>query len=489
LGDKIMELAIETTTLKLVPAHRLIVEKGLGEQVARLMFKTGGVDVVLEEGATIALKAWRPADPETLVVNMTAWDRPVDPETAYECVFDDLALPGETLLARLEWDEGEGPVESDVFHFIVIPAGATGAQLVAILAGMVGVVPVGTISSSTVQGAIAELSAEKVDKDQMGTFGAELVGAATLAAAREALGLDGVPQLLTAPTISGNAVGAPITSTPGTWTGEPDTFEYQWQISDDGLTGWADIEGETADSYTPGSGDEGKYARVKVIAGNATGSSAPAYSAASDALEASDFPPGAVAFWKLDNATDATGNGHTLTNNNGVAFTAGKVGNCAAFDATNWLSGNLGTRAEISISLWARITDLEAGENQIYLSSESDSYPDLRLGGWTGGSNFLYWGGTGVSIANICDGDWHHIVVTYDGQYAKAYFDGVLTQTIDNGPEAGAADLSTWILGIDADLISTGLTGNVDAIGLWDRVLTLGEIAALYNGGAGIEPA
>jgi hypothetical protein len=61
-------------------------------------------------------------------------------------------------------------------------------------------------------------------------------------------------------------VGETLTAAPGTWTGypEPAEFDFQWEISDDGSTGWEDIDGETTDELLLTSAMTTRYARVKV---------------------------------------------------------------------------------------------------------------------------------------------------------------------------------------------------------------------------------
>lgn len=77
-----------------------------------------------------------------------------------------------------------------------------------------------------------------------------------------------------APAVSGDAeIGETLTTTDGTWTGNPEpTYAYQWQVSDDGIDGWADIEGETSNEYTVIADDEGKYIMCVVTATNSEGS-------------------------------------------------------------------------------------------------------------------------------------------------------------------------------------------------------------------------
>lgn len=88
-----------------------------------------------------------------------------------------------------------------------------------------------------------------------------------------------VPTITTADAVL--EVGSEMTSTDGTWAGTPaPTYAYQWEVSDDGSTGWTSISGATSSSYTLTSSEGGKYVRLAVTATNTAGT-ATAYSAAS----------------------------------------------------------------------------------------------------------------------------------------------------------------------------------------------------------------
>ena len=87
-----------------------------------------------------------------------------------------------------------------------------------------------------------------------------------------------VPVATVLPTISGNTEGSNSTSTTGTWSNSPTSYSRQWQVSANGTSGWTNISGATGTTYAILSGDVGKYIRVSVIASNAAGASAPAYS-------------------------------------------------------------------------------------------------------------------------------------------------------------------------------------------------------------------
>lgn len=90
------------------------------------------------------------------------------------------------------------------------------------------------------------------------------------------------------------------------------------------------------------------------------------------------------------------------------------------------------------------------------------------------------------------DGAWHHVVATFDGVAGemKIYVDGALRATKSSGVPASVPSVggALWVGGGDNGGGVFPLYGAVDALGLWDRVLTTQEISDLWNGGAGIEP-
>lgn len=92
-----------------------------------------------------------------------------------------------------------------------------------------------------------------------------------------------IPANTALPTITGTAqVGQTLTSTNGTWTGNPNpTFTRQWKA--DG----ANISGETATTYVPVEGDVGKVITVTVTGTNSAGN-ASATSAATVAVIAAE---------------------------------------------------------------------------------------------------------------------------------------------------------------------------------------------------------
>ena len=111
------------------------------------------------------------------------------------------------------------------------------------------------------------------------------------------------PSITTLPTISGTLnVGETLTATAGTTSGVPTpTRVLQWQRSDNGTTGWADISGATGTTYLLAFNDEDKYIRVAQTEENILGT-ATANSASTEqiqpvtALLLDDYPNAAAAY-------------------------------------------------------------------------------------------------------------------------------------------------------------------------------------------------
>jgi hypothetical protein len=339
-----------------------------------------------------------------------------------------------------------------------------------------------------------------------GTAEDKSISPATLAAVLSSL-LPSAPSLLSVPTISGNSVGSPITSTPGTWTGEPDTFDYQWQQSDDGVSGWTDLTGETADTLVPGAELEGLYVRVQVVANNGSGSSAPASSAASEPIavpEGPSLPTGMYNFWRLSDLASVNDPGSydfIPTYPPGtVSHAAGKVGNAvyltegAVLDNTSLLPESTG--AAFTVSFWFKATALLDGINMIF-SSMDDIYQDgvlFYVDKVPEADPVLVCEARGAAVSGSGEAattpalnTWYHVVIRRDAVGVKVYINGAEEISF---AAVGALYLNNngyTVFGCDTSYTGS-FTGGIDALGIWHRALSELEIASLYNGGDGLEP-
>tara|TARA_R110000782_G_scaffold124934_5_gene216564 strand:- start:13129 stop:15240 length:2112 start_codon:yes stop_codon:yes gene_type:complete len=150
------------------------------------------------------------------------------------------------------------------------------------------------------------------------------------------------PAALTAPTVSGTPqVDAPLTGTDGTYSGAPTPTvgNYQWQISADGTTGWANIAGATNPDYTPVAADETKYVRRQETATNIAGTATQVTAATAQISAATNFGPELIANNAFANGTTGVSTVETT-----VSVTAGVLRIVSAGANPN------GDRAEMSVS-------------------------------------------------------------------------------------------------------------------------------------------
>lgn len=213
---------------------------------------------------------------------------------------------------------------------------------------------------------------------------------------------------------------------------------------------------------------------------------------------------GIAAYYKLDDASDASGNSHTLTNNNSVAFDAGLIGNGADFGSPNSskslsAASNLGvdqSASAVSISLWVRMgAEISSGEQDFAYLADNNANVDLLIGyAYNGGARELLFQrsrnglGTVSALASATLGTsaWRHIVLTYDLSTITGYLDGSSVATLSASGVGNSGMAVKFALG------NNGASGNyagakVDEVGVWSRVLTSAEVTQLYNGGAGLQ--
>jgi len=207
-----------------------------------------------------------------------------------------------------------------------------------------------------------------------------------------------------------------------------------------------------------------------------------------------------TAYWKFNessgNATDSSGNNHTLTNYGGITYTAGKLNNCASFSGngnskyfynsdTNIC--NFGTD-KFTIAFW--IKEPNSTTTKVVMVTDDN---------WLGSSHF------GISEYNhkiafasdinisssttIDDNNWHRVVMVREGtgtNQFKIYVDGVLdttgtvTRNFDNGS-------GTWIGGGNRG-VTSGIQGLLDDVRIYKGIAwTASDVATDWSNGNGCE--
>lgn len=216
-------------------------------------------------------------------------------------------------------------------------------------------------------------------------------------------------------------------------------------------------------------------------------------------------------YWKLDetsgNAVDSV-SGNTLTNNNTVAYSTGKVGAKAAdFGASNSTKNLTSTTlipfdgtSDFTIACWANITTAPSNSTEQMVSlikSTNNSTTDLVIQfiyGDTAGSkyvqtftNFTVSSGNNKYTTTLTTGTWYHLVFTHVSTADKLYINGSLVNTATLSANNNFAAHSS-VTAVGSNIDNTGyLSGLVDEVGIWTRAITATEASALYNSGLGFQ--
>ena len=139
-----------------------------------------------------------------------------------------------------------------------------------------------------------------------------------------------------------------------------------------------------------------------------------------------------------------------------------------------------------SISVWFKCTTLNSGTTYLfdtgnqrlgfisstsqlrYQITDSPNSDDIRISGLT-----------------ITDGNWHHVLATFDGstQIAKVYYDGVLVNT--KNPTNNNSTDPQLNYGIGAVYLGTNrwFNGSIDEVAFWHDTDQSANITDIYNGG------
>lgn len=209
---------------------------------------------------------------------------------------------------------------------------------------------------------------------------------------------------------------------------------------------------------------------------------------------------GLVAWWPGDgNATDAVGGNHgTLVGN--VTFAPGKVGQAFQLNGVNAYV-DLGTALDIpswstyAVSLWFRhdgggtaangygqkIIDKTVFFHDFYLTvytvSPTPSAGDLRFFTYEGGGNLM-----AESAHDYRDTTWHHVVINKSGSTGELWVDGILVDTSTMVKTVGSNGKLLLGYSLSPDGFQRQyFSGRIDDVGIYNRVLTAGEIAAIWG--------
>ncbi|MBP7708471.1 hypothetical protein KA107_02205, partial [Candidatus Pacearchaeota archaeon] len=200
---------------------------------------------------------------------------------------------------------------------------------------------------------------------------------------------------------------------------------------------------------------------------------------------------GLVGYWPLNgNASDYSGNGNDGTENGGVIYASGKVGQAGSFDG-NDDSISLGNNAlfnpitgeNFTLSAW--IYPLSSSSTVI-LSHGDNSY------------NFYLESGTHIQFAKamvdntrqnssttpVALSQWHQVIITNTvGGNVSFYIDGAFVSSADFLYDYSYNNALSIGSTITEGMYFEGL---IDEVAIWNRSLNSTEISTLYNSGNGM---
>lgn len=210
-----------------------------------------------------------------------------------------------------------------------------------------------------------------------------------------------------------------------------------------------------------------------------------------------------LGYWKCNEASwngttnevvDSSGNSkHGVASGNATTTTGGILGRCGTFDGTgDWVTCSqlaLAGTNQISVQAWFKAA---AGVFDSIKSITSTGEIYVVQGGYpsAGNGRFAINNGTTwyeapiYNSARLDDGNWHHMIGTYNGATIRLYVDGTEVGTGNARTGNLRTDGPTHIAADASDNIP--FPGLVDEVAIWDRVLSPTEVSTLYNSGNGM---
>ena len=207
---------------------------------------------------------------------------------------------------------------------------------------------------------------------------------------------------------------------------------------------------------------------------------------------------GLVGYWSFDEGTGTTandlsglGNTGTLQPALGPTWTTGRVGGALSFDGVddrvnvpNHTSLNI-TNA-ITIEAWVNTTLTLVDFNPTIVAKGVHAYL-FTIGAYTQATprvtGFLFINGVWRFLRGntpINDGNWHHVVMTYNGSHLSVYRNGILDAT----PLAvsGSINIDLRPLNIGHYAGTNGhFRGSIDEVRIYNRALSAAEVMANFN--------
>jgi hypothetical protein len=207
----------------------------------------------------------------------------------------------------------------------------------------------------------------------------------------------------------------------------------------------------------------------------------------------SSLRTGFIAGWQLDESSGNTANDITGyfpgTNTNVTVNATGKFGKAFQYAGTGYT--NMGTTSPLrfqthTISFWINTSSTSQSglvSNWVWYSGQYYGYDIIMLANGTLEYRLKFNDGTGLTLTSsaINNNTWHNIIATFNGTTAYLYVDNVQADT--DGAAAKTIQYHAncaFHLGDDNEG-DYPFTGYLDAVYIWNRVITSGERATIQT--------
>ena len=193
-----------------------------------------------------------------------------------------------------------------------------------------------------------------------------------------------------------------------------------------------------------------------------------------------------ISYYALENLTDSTGNGYTLTNVGATGGATGKIDDAYSFDGTNDYMSSAPSFSSntISISFWAK-SDTTNADKVIVMISDGSSNNMFGVYVLSDGTLQVYDrrdGSTYSDGGSSYDTGWHHYVITHTGSTGTLYKDG--SSVLVAASDSNSVDWSTLHIGKKTDAGIYYFDGLIDEVIIFDVALTADNVIYLYNSGS-----
>jgi hypothetical protein len=202
---------------------------------------------------------------------------------------------------------------------------------------------------------------------------------------------------------------------------------------------------------------------------------------------------GTVLYLNGEGLNDSSGFGNNVVKSK-VTFKNGILGNGFYFDGKNSFleikdSQSLSTKDAVSISAWVYLSKLPTSKEKYYTIISKSAFTNSLLVDSSGKLQFyLDTKNRLVSKGKISLNKWTHVLFTFDGKNAQFYINGKKDKAILSYKSKKALVVNKLPLRIGEETTSNyayPFNGRSDEIAVFNRALSLGEIAEIYNSGIG----